>query len=225
MTSFTSSTSCLSSCLPSCLTSWLSLLTPAKPRLVWTGVCRVVRELTGGAGLRGAGGDSAGMNHHVLQGQQDVRRVLSVTAFIGTKTNQINTLNTLNTKPSLDVDQAIEGVHVHVRVVAGHVVRVRPELLSKRQLREGQSGEQLCGLSTPFGGIRQTSSGLVDLIFNYLFVKMYFKVIIDPEILPRNVSNVVESGWGFCSFRLTRGVMVNRGGLSVQGILLRPFAP
>ena len=86
MTSFTSSTASLSTSLTSCLSSCLSLLIPAKPRLVWPGVCRVVRELTGGAGLGGAGRDSAGMDHHVLQGQQDVRRVLSVTGFIGTKT-------------------------------------------------------------------------------------------------------------------------------------------
>ena len=42
-------------------------------------------ELTGGAGLGGAGGDSTGVDHHVLQGQQDVRSVLTLAAFIGTK--------------------------------------------------------------------------------------------------------------------------------------------
>ena len=45
------------------------------------------------------------------------------------------------------------------------------------------------------------------------------------EILPRNVSNVVESGWGFSSFRLTRGVMVNRGGFSEQVRLFTEFSP
>ena len=133
------------------------------------------------------------------------------------------TLSTQNTQGSLDVDEAIEGVHVHVRVVAGHVVRVRsarPELLRKRQLREGQSGEQLCGLVTLFGGVRQTPSRLVDLLFNYKFVNV-IKISRDQWILPRNVSNVVESGCGFSSVRLTRGVIVNRGGLSVQVRLVR----
>ena len=135
------------------------------------------------------------------------------------------TLSTQNTQGSLDVDEAIEGVHVHVRVVAGHVVRVRsarPELLRKRQLREGQSGEQLCGLVTLFGGVRQTPSRLVDLLFNYKlkFLKV-IKISRDQWILPRNVSNVVESGCGFSSVRLTRGVIVNRGGLSVQVRLVR----
>ena len=132
------------------------------------------------------------------------------------------TLSTQNTQGSLDVDEAIEGVHVHVRVVAGHVVRVRsarPELLRKRQLREGQSGEQLCGLVTLFGGVRQTPSRLVDLLFNYKL--KVIKISRGQWILPRNVSNVVESGCGFSSVRLTRGVIVNRGGLSVQVRLVR----
>ena len=133
------------------------------------------------------------------------------------------TLSTQNTQGSLDVDEAIEGVHVHVRVVAGHVVRVRsarPELLRKRQLREGQSGEQLCGLVTLFGGVRQTPSRLVDLLFNNKFVNV-IKISRGQCILPRNVSNVVESGCWFSSVRLTRGVIVNRGGLSVQVRLVR----
>ena len=43
--------------------------------------------------------------------------------------------------------------------------------------------------------------------------------------LPNIVSNVVESGSGFSSLRLTRGVMVNRGGVSVQVRLLKEIAP
>ena len=39
------------------------------------------------------------------------------------------------------------------------------------------------------------------------------------------MSNVVESGWGFSSFRLTRGVMVNRGGFSEQVRLFTEFSP
>ena len=124
-------------------------------------------ELTGGAGLGGAGGDSTGVDHHVLQGQQDVRSVLTLAAFIGTKvSNELHSRSAI-TGGSLDVDQAIEGIHVHVGVVAGHVVRLRPELFRKRQLREGESGEQLCALVTFFARVRQTFSRLVDLLFNY----------------------------------------------------------
>ena len=56
-------------------------------------------------------------------------------------------------------------------------------------------------------------------------LKMLYIIDYDKLILPRNVSNVVESGCGFSSLRLTRGVMVNRGGLSVLVRLFRALAP
>ena len=83
-----------------------------------------------------------GVNHNILQRQENVSSVISVLRLVGTKQDYFLQELLQYLKILLDVDHITERVHVGmvVRIVSRHAGH-RVKIFSQTQLREGEGGE------------------------------------------------------------------------------------